>query len=184
MFKFTTTTILAILSLTSAHPSPSSSGFCPNRQSPTSAQFTAGYQQFCSLYTSHNPLISSTAPILATFTLLNTDATSSQWVFKISVESDGPDERYISTLRYKLNEHTCLDFFASFLNSADAGGLGASYCVVEGSGSGGKGDRGDLQVLQGMTVDKGVRAENDPSGMQHWAWVQYSAFRRTGTKAQ
>lgn len=77
-----------------------------------------------------------------------------------------------------------MDFFARFLNSEDAGGLGESYCVVEGSGSGGRGAKGDLQVLQGKAVNKGARAESDPSGQQEWAWVQYSAFRRTGTKAQ
>ncbi|KAH5401275.1 hypothetical protein HBI23_217740 [Parastagonospora nodorum] len=172
------------LCLTAALPSPTTSGFCPNRQPPTESQFTAGYQTFCSLYIASSPIISSAAPILATFNLGNTDGTNSQWVFKVSVESDGPDERYISTLRYKLNEKTCLDFFGRFLNTRDAGGLGESYCVVEGSGSGGKSGQGDVQVLQGKTVDKGARAESDPSKEQQWAWVQYSAFRRTGTKAQ
>jgi hypothetical protein len=121
-------------------------GSCPSAGYSTEEEFVAGYQSYCDNYiseTSAHP-IGQNNPLRATFNLTNADKSMSRWVYKISLKNAGKGETS------DIDRATCKSKFQAFLddnsgpNTGQDGGLGRSYCVVDGTG----GDRKDGKIAQ------------------------------------
>ena len=134
--------ILALTTLTFAHPFSLNppphlqsheqlQGSCSTTHLPTEEQYTLGYQTFCNTYVAADTAnyLREGNPLVATFNLTAYDQKIVRWVYKIDVHNN----TLLNPL-YELDRETCIEKFRSILETADAGGLGKAYCVVDRTG--------------------------------------------------
>jgi hypothetical protein len=161
----TTTTMLP-----RALPQP---GSCPDTSYPLESAFTNGYTQFCTTYVHTNPPTSlrQSDPLLATFDLPNPSGSIAKWVFRIQ-----PTTSMIDSYSYETTSENCIEYFSKFLETDEAGGLGKSYCVVDGTGGDKIGNEG--MSGQGVVSVLGGSVEQKKLGPGGLGTLVFETYRR------
>jgi hypothetical protein len=174
--SFTSALTIPIMPTTKIIPRGGLPGSCPSKNYPTEEMFVRGYNQFCdsTLPSDRQNALSRGTPVVLTLDLSNADNSISHWVYKISVEADSPNSP--STSNINLDAGMCKSQFQKFLDTDEAGGLGGSYCVVDGTGGDkvgveGMSDEGVVSVLGGKTVIKDL-------GQLKLARLEFASYRR------
>jgi hypothetical protein len=122
-------------------------GSCPSRLFPTESAYYTALTQFCKTYLSDVPSpIIETKPIVATFELPASDGSILKWVFQLSLTDSTPG----LTQQWTVNASQCMRGFRDIFESSKAGGLGKSYCVVDGTGGDGLGDNAGKEGMSGQ----------------------------------
>ncbi|KAH3954921.1 hypothetical protein HBH98_036500 [Parastagonospora nodorum] len=128
-------------------------GSCASAKLPTEEQFVSGYTKVCDTfiegYSMHR--IKHDDPLRATITLTNADGSTSEWVYRISIQNDKSSDRH------DIDRTTCKNQFQEFLDGnkgldgSQETGLGKTYCVVDGTG----GDRIGTEPNRRPTANHG-----------------------------
>jgi hypothetical protein len=122
-------------------------GSCPSRLFPTESAYYSALTQFCHTYLSDVPSpIIEYEPIVATFDLPASDGTILKWVFRLSLTDSTPG----LTQRWTVNTSQCMRGYRDIFETAKAGGLGKSYCVVDGTGGDGLGGQAGIDGMSGQ----------------------------------
>lgn len=125
----------------------------PSAKLPTQEQFVSGYTKICDTYIEGYGMhrIKHDDLLRAIITLNNADGSTSEWVYRISIQNDKSSDRH------DIDRTTCKKKFQQFLDGnkgldgSQKTGLGKTYCVVDGTG----GDREFEYPLQLKIANNG-----------------------------
>ena len=124
-------------------------GSCKSHHWPTETTYIPSYNNFCDTFVSAN-LISSKAPLMATYELRDADDKKLSWVYEIICQypNDGPWEALCA-----MTKENCKLRFSQFLEDEGiGGGLGGKkggYCVVDGTGGDAFNGQGGVKGMSG-----------------------------------
>jgi hypothetical protein len=141
-------------------------GSCTNHHLPTEEQYTIGWKSFCEKYRPSE--ISERDALDATYNLTAYDGKIIQWIYRIQDVHDDKDilgnQVTWDTLPY--DPAKCSFYFDKILSDPESGGLGKSYCVVDGTGGDwfGGGDGGRERMSgEGVVLVMGGKEEPNMS---------------------
>ena len=191
MFSLSFLTVLLLLSCALAlphHPQPRAKqveGSCKDLHLPTEADYTKGWQNFCSTY---KPLtIEERDPLDFTYNITAYDGKVIEWIYRIEdVHKDPFGGGAWDILPYYPEK--CGYYFDKILSDPENGGLGKSYCVVDGTG----GDwfmenqpglkpmsgEGVVLVMGGKEEPRMTKEEKGPNGK---GFLSYQTRKKKGT---
>jgi hypothetical protein len=166
-------------------------GSCPSHAFPTEEQYRWGWNDFCTrFYPAANRANADNTsltlwedfPMVATYGLPAYDGSMVQWVYRVQdvYEKDDKNDR----LPY--HPDNCKHYFNKLVDDPQYGGLGVSYCVVDGTGGDWFGGVRGVERMSGEGVVLVMGGKEEPKLSQEekegegHGFIRYESRKKNG----